>query len=216
VLVRAGALAPSGTGPARGYDLLELGEVAGAVRARNELWIAAAVLQIDAAQQPAGGAIEAAAGEGAGTGGKPLPRLSPAQLAAVLGGLITNETVDRGTMWSAYEPSLAVEECLANLEPTREALQDLQGSVWPPVEAPLRVDTRLAGLVEAWASGVAWDQVVRDSSIDEGDMARLLLRTADVLRQVATSLPHVSALTQHCARDALKSVDRAPISELVQ
>ena len=41
-----------------------------------------------------------------------------------------------------------------------------------------------AGLVEAWVGGSDWDQVTKDCSLDPGDVARLLSRTADLLRQV--------------------------------
>jgi superfamily II RNA helicase len=43
---------------------------------------------------------------------------------------------------------------------------------------------RGAGLVEAWAGGMSWSQATADCSIDEGDVARLLSRTVDLLRQV--------------------------------
>ena len=42
-----------------------------------------------------------------------------------------------------------------------------------------------AGLVEAWVGGSDWDQVTKDCSLDPGDVARLLSRTADLLRQVS-------------------------------
>ncbi len=48
----------------------------------------------------------------------------------------------------------------------------------------LLVDLRLAGIVEAWAAGASWQQIMADSSMDDGDMARLLIRTTDLLRQV--------------------------------
>ncbi len=40
------------------------------------------------------------------------------------------------------------------------------------------------GLVEAWAEGAGWEAITRDSNIDDGDVARLLSRTSDLLRQV--------------------------------
>jgi hypothetical protein len=40
------------------------------------------------------------------------------------------------------------------------------------------------GLVEAWAGGASWQDVMADTSLDDGDMARLLARTADMLKQV--------------------------------
>ena len=48
----------------------------------------------------------------------------------------------------------------------------------------LLVDLRLAGLVEAWAAGATWGQIMDDSTLDDGDVARLLMRTSDLLRQV--------------------------------
>lgn len=41
-----------------------------------------------------------------------------------------------------------------------------------------------AGIVEAWTSGVTWDQVSDDCTLEGGDLARLLSRTMDMLRQV--------------------------------
>jgi hypothetical protein len=45
----------------------------------------------------------------------------------------------------------------------------------------------LPGLVEAWAGGASWQEIMADTSIDDGDMARLLARTADMLKQVRLS-----------------------------
>ncbi|KAF6244607.1 hypothetical protein COO60DRAFT_1708012 [Scenedesmus sp. NREL 46B-D3] len=39
------------------------------------------------------------------------------------------------------------------------------------------------GLVEAWACGASWQAIMANTSIDEGDKARLLARTADMLKQ---------------------------------
>ncbi len=47
------------------------------------------------------------------------------------------------------------------------------------------VRPHMAGLVEAWVGGSDWDQVTKDCSLDPGDVARLLSRTADLLRQVS-------------------------------
>ena len=42
---------------------------------------------------------------------------------------------------------------------------------------------RAAGLVEAWAQGAGWEAVTGDTDLDSGDVARLLSRTTDLLRQ---------------------------------
>ena len=36
--------------------------------------------------------------------------------------------------------------------------------------------TFAAGVVEAWAGGSTWDQIIMDCSLDDGDIARLLNR----------------------------------------
>ena len=54
------------------------------------------------------------------------------------------------------------------------------------LQIPCELDDRLAGLVEAWASGVTWQELL-GCKLDEGDLARLLRRTIDLLAQVITS-----------------------------
>lgn len=39
-------------------------------------------------------------------------------------------------------------------------------------------------MVEAWASGLTWKEIMLDCAMDEGDLARLLRRTIDLLAQV--------------------------------
>ena len=51
------------------------------------------------------------------------------------------------------------------------------------LQIPCELDDRLAGLVEAWASGVTWQELL-GCKLDEGDLARLLRRTIDLLAQV--------------------------------
>lgn len=47
-------------------------------------------------------------------------------------------------------------------------------------------------MVEAWASGLTWREIMMDCAMDEGDLARLLRRTIDLLAQVSNIyLPHI-------------------------
>jgi superfamily II RNA helicase len=61
-----------------------------------------------------------------------------------------------------------------------------QGQPASPVDvsAAAAAAAAAAGLVEAWAGGATWAEVMQDTSLDDGDMARLLARTADMLKQV--------------------------------
>ena len=40
------------------------------------------------------------------------------------------------------------------------------------MDAAVNLSRPVAALVEAWASGSSWDQVRRDTNLDEGDIAR--------------------------------------------
>lgn len=166
-----------------------LGQVARQINGANELWLALALTS------------------------EPLQQLTAPQLAAVLSSLVAPDTISRPQMWCRYPPSEVVEAVVGQLEEQRTFLEELQYGAG--VEASLAVDLRLSGLVEAWVGGGSWEQVTKDCSLDQGDTARLLSRTADLLRQVM----HCSELLpdmRNAARRAAKSMDRPPISDLVQ
>ena len=40
------------------------------------------------------------------------------------------------------------------------------------------------GLVEAWAKGTDWSDLIANTSLDEGDVVRIMRRTVDLLSQV--------------------------------
>ena len=69
------------------------------------------------------------------------------------------------------------------------------------------------GIVEAWARGTPWTDIMAGVDLDDGDMARLLARTVDVLRQVLF-LEHLLPYVVGPARDAVRAMDRSPISDL--
>ena len=72
-----------------------------------------------------------------------------------------------------------------------------------------------AGVIEAWAAGSNWSDVMKDSSLDDGDIARLLSRTVDLLRH-AHFCDGLLLSTQIAARKAMKAMNRNPIADLVQ
>jgi DSHCT (NUC185) domain len=71
-----------------------------------------------------------------------------------------------------------------------------------------------AGVVESWAAGNSWDQVVKDCTLDDGDVARLLSRTADLLKQ-ARHCPALLPSLRDTARRAVKAMTRKPIRDLL-
>jgi superfamily II RNA helicase len=55
----------------------------------------------------------------------------------------------------------------------------------------------------AWANGKSWDKIISLTTVDEGDLAMLIFRTADNLRQI-TSLADTHP---ELAKKARKSID---------
>lgn len=49
------------------------------------------------------------------------------------------------------------------------------------MDSPVNLSRSVAALVESWAAGSTWDQVRRDTNLEEGDIARVFRRTAELL-----------------------------------
>ena len=68
---------------------------------------------------------------------------------------------------------------------------------------------RRAACIHRWATGAPWPQLVSWAGIDEGDLERLILQTAELLQQIEhLALPRYSAL----ARAAREAILRAPVA----
>ena len=61
-----------------------------------------------------------------------------------------------------------------------------------------------------WAQGRSWENVIKATGITEGDMATLVLRTADNLRQI-TSLKDTHPQAATCAYWAREAILREPV-----
>jgi superfamily II RNA helicase len=68
---------------------------------------------------------------------------------------------------------------------------------------------RRAACLHRWATGAPWPQLVSWAGIDEGDLERLILQTAELLQQIEhLALPRYSAL----ARAAREAILRPPVA----
>jgi superfamily II RNA helicase len=172
-------------GGADGLLPTEVGRSVAALRGDNELWLGLALISGH------------------------LDGLEPAELAAVLEAISTE--VNRPDLWSAFPPPPAVEEALHDLRGLRRQL--LRQQEQHQVVVPVWWEPELTGLVHAWASGASWSEVIAATSLDEGDVVRVLRRTVDLLAQ----LPYVEAVSEELrrkARRALRAINRFPVCEL--
>jgi hypothetical protein len=164
--------------------LTPLGETCAKLRGENELWLGAAL------------SSERVIG------------LSPERVAGVAGALCCDS--NRPTS-CVYGPSEELETVLESLEPYGSEIASLQFE--NNMDAPVNLSKPVAALVEAWAAGSSWDQVRGDTNLDEGDIARVFRRTAELLAQVPRTRT-IPAETRRAAAKAATLVLRPPITDL--
>ena len=164
-----------------------LGQIAAAIRGDNELWLGLAL----------------ASGE--------FDNLGPHHLAAAIAALVTE--TPRPDTWVRYTLSPEVEEALAGLRGTRRQLFQLQRRY--NVAMPVWLEYDLVALLEQWALGVEWVDLCANTSLDEGDVVRLLRRTLDFLSQIP-HVPHLPEALQRNAYRAMQLLDRFPVNEVVE
>jgi superfamily II RNA helicase len=168
-----------------GLDPTEVGRTVAALRGDNELWLGLALMSGH------------------------LDELDPAELAAVLEAISTE--VNRPDLWCAWPPPPAAEEALHDLRGLRRELQRQQEQ--RSVVVPVWWEPELTGLVHAWAKGASWGEVIAATSLDEGDVVRVLRRTVDLLAQI----PYCEAISEQLrsnSRRALKAINRFPVCEI--
>ena len=171
------------------YEFSPLGLVSRELRGSNELWMALALTHASVQTLPA------------------------PQLAAVLSSLVAEDSVSRiQTIGSAYAPSETVIHAINELDELRRELSVTQ--LEAGINFPTSLDHTLAGVVEAWASGLGWTEVTGDCDLDDGDVARLLMRTVDTLRQAAFC-EHLLPPLRSAAKTAARRMNRPPISDLI-
>ncbi|NET10106.1 MAG: hypothetical protein F6K16_36495, partial [Symploca sp. SIO2B6] len=80
------------------------------------------------------------------------------------------------------------------------------------IEAPVWLEYDFTGLIEQWALGMEWKTLCENTSLDEGDIVRILRRTLDFLSQIP-HVPHLSDEFRKNARRAGHLIDRFPVNE---
>ena len=71
------------------------------------------------------------------------------------------------------------------------------------------------GIVEQWALETEWADLCSNTSLDEGDLVRILRRTLDFLSQIPY-IPHAARSLKDNAVRAIGLLDRFPINETVE
>jgi superfamily II RNA helicase len=165
----------------------QLGRIAAAIRGENELWLG----------------LVFASGE--------LDNLDPHHLAAAAAGLVME--TPRPDSKVNFELSNEVAEALAKLRGIRRQMFQLQRRY--NVALPIWLEFELIAIVEQWALGMEWTELCENTTLDEGDVVRILRRTLDLLSQIP-HVPHLPDSFQRNAYRAMQLIDRFPVNEVVE
>ncbi|CAM9657609.1 unnamed protein product, partial [Ectocarpus sp. 13 AM-2016] len=160
------------------------GRMVGSINAENELWMALVLTR------------------------KSILQLGYTELASLMPAILNEYT--RPDLFTLYGPSEGVSAFLEELAPVASELSEIQ--MLEQVEQPVRLDGKLCGLVEGWANGCDWSELVASTSLDQGDLCRILRRAMEMLRQIPV-LPGLPAVLKDRARLAADSLDRFPVSD---
>ncbi|HEY9684184.1 MAG TPA: DEAD/DEAH box helicase [Oculatellaceae cyanobacterium] len=136
-----------------------------------------------------------------------LERLTPAELAAVITSLVTEEGRVNDAVRTRVNPQ--VDLALGEIHKIGRNLWRLQRDF--DIDIPIEFSPTFAGLTEMWANGAVWDDIRMATTFDEGDVVRALRRTLDLIRQFMRAPGMPEALVELCrktemllARDEVK------------
>ncbi|MFK8184372.1 MAG: DEAD/DEAH box helicase [Phormidesmis sp.] len=162
----------------------DLGQMCAAIRGDNELWLGLAL----------------ASGEFDG--------LEPQQFAAACAGILMEN--NRPDTWIRFQPSSPVIEALEGLRNLRRRI--FQEQRRQDVQIPVALEWELISIVEHWALETEWADLFDNTSLDEGDIVRILRRTLDFLSQIP-HVPYLSNEIRSTARQAAFLLNRFPVNE---
>ncbi|MCP4747209.1 MAG: DEAD/DEAH box helicase [Desulfobacteraceae bacterium] len=134
-----------------------------------------------------------------------LPQSDPALLAAVMAAFVNEKETDEHLEKKHLPKQLTacIKKIVRGLRGFAKYMQVRGFDVRPIYYKP-------ALTVWAWASGQPWEKVVQNSQMAEGDLAMLILRTADNLRHLAW-LKQTFAQMSANARQAVELILRDPV-----
>ncbi len=135
-----------------------------------------------------------------------LPKKDPAVLAAIVASFVNERDFTDTSLMKRNTPKILLTAFLnvkRKLTPFAHNMFDNGFEVSPLYLQP-------AVTLYAWASGEKWDEVFRNADIAEGDLSRLILRTADNLQHIANLSDHFPEIAS-TAKQAKEIIMRTPV-----
>lgn len=140
-------------------SVTDLGKMAAAIRASNELFISEVVLS------------------------GVLKTLKAEEFASVLTALVTEESRPDDVSSATVDPN--VELALDKIQKIARRVYLLQRDF--EIDIPVEFSPLFCGLSQMWASGASWEDIRHATYHDEGIVVRMFRRTVDLCRQIAAA-----------------------------
>lgn len=138
-----------------------------------------------------------------------LEKLDPPVLAAALAMVVNDSTKEY--LYTSHPWSSQTREIYRILRKEARRVREFQEKY--QVEISVNAHPLAAGLLEAWANGASWADLLAGTNMDEGDLVRIVRRTCDLLHQLGR-IPEIPSGLAHSARLAYSQVYRDPIREI--
>ena len=165
-------------------ELTDIGKSISSLRTENELWVGLVLLS------------------------GYLDDLEPPDLASVVQSISVD--VRRPELWCNYKSSAKVYEVFHELEGLKKLIIAKQNNYL--IDIPIYLEKDLTGIISEWAKGKNWRDIVFNTSLDEGDIVRIIRRSIDVLSQIKYCSGASSKLKKN-AKETLKAINRFPVAE---
>lgn len=136
-------------------------------------------------------------------------KLTPEEFAGCASALALDDV--RPRTFSKVRPSISTSDALHSMEKTRRNLVRVQRD--HGLEISTNTTTVLAGLIEFWCNpDVIWEDMLKQTNMDEGDIIRACRRTMDLLRHIKNA-PYIDKDLNKLAGAAFDLMDKAPVRE---
>ena len=134
-----------------------------------------------------------------------FPEKSPALMAGIIAAFVNERECDDRIDKKFRPRSLtsAYQRVRKSLAPFARQMHAARFSIRPLYLRP-------AATLYHWVRGMPWEHVVKLSELEEGNLAMLILRTADNLRHIR-NLSHVFPDAAECAAEAVETIMRDPV-----
>ena len=138
-------------------------------------------------------------------------KLSPGEFAACISSLATDSS--RPRTFIKARASYHVDDVFISIQKITRNLLKLQRD--NGIEISVNTNPQLAGLIQLWCKEeTKWEDLLRMTNLDEGDIVRASRRTIDLLRHIKNA-PHLDSKITELAKYAFELMDKEPVREVV-